>query len=242
MRRRIGQETVWSLHVDGPPAAVGSARARDVLIVPVKVVVDRQLLALRNAAPAEVEDVPLQDAGDQVRITRVVDELGARAAYAAVEGPVSVQLEEVLGILPPLLLLAVELLPRVFEHLASRRDRLARVHAPPMNARTADAPPKAGLPRVDGWSVIGGRLCHDALHFSGAGLGSGRAGRAPPESPQHLQQRIVRASSGAETRPSQAPALLRGNRLSSCARSLYLTARLRQAANGSFGFLPRPRS
>src|SRR5947207_9277751 len=180
-----------SLHVDGSAAAARSARTRDVLIVPVKVVVDRQLLALRNPAPAEVEDVPPQDAGYEVRITRVIDELGARAAYAAVEGPVSVQLEEVLGILPPLLLAAVDLLPRVFEHLASGRDRLACAYAPPMNSGTADAQAKAGIPAVDGWSVSGGRLSHD-VPLSGGRSASGGAGPAPPESPRHLQQGILR--------------------------------------------------
>src|SRR5207244_5456810 len=102
------------------------------------------------------------------RITRVIDELGARPARAPIDRPVGVQLEEVLGIFPPLLLAAVDLLPRVFEHLASGRNRLACAYAPPMNLRTADAQAKAGIPTVDGWSVSGGRLCHDVpLPFCG---------------------------------------------------------------------------
>src|SRR2546426_486977 len=191
-----------SLHVDGPPAAARSARTTDVLIVPVKVVVDRQLLALRNPAPAEVKNVPPQDAGDEVRITRVIDELGARAAYAAVEGPVTVQLEEVLGILPLLLLAAVDLLSRVFEHLASGRDRLACAYAPPMNSGTADAQAKAGIPTVDGWSVSGGRLSHDVPHF----FGVWRSGFSPPPEPPKISTRILRAPGppGADTPPPTA--------------------------------------
>src|SRR5438094_5475322 len=228
-----------SLHVHGSPAAARSARARDVLIVPVKVVVDRQLLALGNPAPAEVEDVSPQNAGGQVRITRVIDELGARPADAAVEGPVTVQLEEVFGILAPLLLVAVDPLPRVFEHLASGRDRLACVHAPPMNSRAADAQAKAGIPGVDGWSVIGGRLCHDAPHFlsgQGRGLAGRKNGFSPAREPTTASPRYLalRAPRGRN------PALPRLLPFCSCARSLYLTPRLRQEANGFLGSLPRP--
>src|SRR5439155_10839163 len=187
-----------SLHVDGPPAAARSARTRDVFILPVKVVVDRQLLALRNPAPAEVKDVPPQDAGDEVRITRVIDELGARPARAPIDRPVGVQLEEVLGIFPPLLLAAVDLLPRVFEHLASGRDRLACAYAPPMNLRTADAQAKAGIPTVDGWSVRGGRLSHDVPHFSGGRSASGGAGSAPPES-AHMRPKSILYTPSART-------------------------------------------
>jgi len=115
------------------------------------VVINRELLAFADLAPAEVQDVSLQDARDKVGVTGMVDKLSARPTYATIEGPVVIQDEEVLGsfLLAPLSLPWVQPLACVFDHLSVRRNILSGVDPPAVDSRAPQAQAEATALRVD---------------------------------------------------------------------------------------------
>ena len=142
-----------ALEVDRPAAALALAATADMLDPIREAVVDGELLAAADGALADVENVPLEDAGAEVRVATVVDDFGAGTAHRAIDGPVIVDAEQVgdrsLAAAPGLV--AVEALAGVFDHLAVGGYRLERVHPAMVNPRLANLQPETRVPRVDGW-------------------------------------------------------------------------------------------
>ena len=107
--------------VNSATASCGTAAAGHFFHFRIEVVIHRKLLALFDVAKAEIDDVAFDDPGLTVGLAAVIDVFSAAPADSAIEGPVSVQREEVVELAlfaPPLGLLAADTLADVFDDLA----------------------------------------------------------------------------------------------------------------------------
>src|ERR1022692_2332688 len=118
-------------------AAPAAHAAFHVLTEPV---VDRQFPAPPDRPLAHVEDVVLENAGIQVGLATVVDDLGARAAHRSIDRPVIVEGEQVgqRTVAAALSLTPVDLLTRVFDDLVPGGNVLAGINAPAMDSGFPD--------------------------------------------------------------------------------------------------------
>src|SRR4051812_7416178 len=120
-----------SIQINYAAASRGSAGARNFFNLFREVVVHRQLLALLDPAPADIENVTLEDRRPQVRLARVIDVFRPTAPHCAVQRPVVIQHEQVrMGAEPaPPRLPPSDPLARVFDDLPAGRNSLGRVDA-----------------------------------------------------------------------------------------------------------------
>src|SRR4051794_20424785 len=100
-------------------------------------VIDRQFLAPPDRFAGHIQDVPLANLGDDVRVAAVIDELRPAAADGAVQRPVVVKREQIdqliLAVASPFGLFPADTLAGVLDDLASRGYIFPGVNAPAMN-------------------------------------------------------------------------------------------------------------
>ena len=81
--------------IDDPAAILFAAQAAHSLIGFVVIIINGQFLALANVAQTHVDNMALHNARHQIGVAGVVHQFRAGAAYAAIEGPVLVQDEQI---------------------------------------------------------------------------------------------------------------------------------------------------
>jgi len=122
------------------PAGSSATGARKCTHVLPEIVVHRQLLSGLDGAQAHIQHMPFHDAAHQVGIAAMVDDLGAAAAYRAVQGPVIVHRKEVgvIAVAAVFGLFPVQALAGVLNHLTISRNPLAGEDSIAMNLRAPD--------------------------------------------------------------------------------------------------------
>ena len=116
-------------------------------------VIDGQLLACANRALAHIENVPTLDAGEEIRIATVIDDLRAAAPERTVEGPVVVESKQVgdRSRAAPFGFTAVDPFTGILDHLAPRGNTLERVNAAAVDRGSANFHAEARVLRIDRW-------------------------------------------------------------------------------------------
>jgi len=129
--------------VDRSPAHCRAATATHSLSSLGKSVVVAQFLSGANPPHAKKPQAPPELPQLQIGLAAVVDQLGAGSAHCAVNGPIRVQLSEVVQLVaspwramqePPSRLYAVDLLPPILDHLASPGNTFPCADTQPVNS------------------------------------------------------------------------------------------------------------
>ena len=82
--------------IDGSSASGRAAGAWHFFNVRIEVVIDRQFFPRPDIANGQVEDMPSNDAGRQIRLTAVIDILRAGAVHRSINRPVFIQREQII--------------------------------------------------------------------------------------------------------------------------------------------------
>ncbi len=138
--------------VDGAAAFGGATLAFDALDFLIEAVVYGEFFAGFYIAGTEVDDVALDDAGDEVRVAGVVDVFGAGAADGTVKTPVIIEREEIdhlAGVGATFGFAPTDAFAEILNHFATGRDEFARIETPAVNFRFCQLDLEAGVIRVD---------------------------------------------------------------------------------------------
>jgi hypothetical protein len=104
-------------------------------------IVNRQLFARTDAAPAIEKKAPLPASGRQIRIATAVDELGATAANGSINHAATIGDDSIVSVGTPKLagLIQAQAPASKFDHLLARRNILEREYSRFVNPRPANS-------------------------------------------------------------------------------------------------------
>ncbi len=153
--------------IDGAAAFGRAALTLDAFHLFIEAIIDGQLFAGLDIAQAHIDDVAFDDTGDEVRVARMIDVLGAGAAYRSIEGPIVIEREEIdhlTGVGAPFGFAPTDSFAGIFDDLTADWYELRRVDAPAVDFRFRQLDLETGVIRIDlrntiRRAVMTGRYC-----------------------------------------------------------------------------------